>query len=401
MSILDVMFDDSAAQAGLKDMRDNAKGSSLSNVFYRYQNMDFGASTTVRYLPHSGQKLTGDKFDDFWLPKKVIRIRFTNPVKEGSEVSLTIPVMQMYIGGKTENDSILSQVKELYEQAKSEENKGREESAKKIRANASYHWMRGEALAQGFVVRPGFIEQNIPENPIRIFDLKKQIMNVMKAKVNDENPDTMLESWPVHGKSGYNFIIKKTKTADGQYPSYERSEFSPRPSPLDATQIEALKTYDLFTLESFLPSRPTDDEYKLLTEIVKQSIQGDRVWNPDWESHFTTIKVFKTNMGNDTTNSDDIRASIQNIIASKSTDDVASIIAGFNKAGRQIETETTEGEPEIVEAEIVEAEIISVKPDPTVKAQVDTKIGLKKPEEVSSIIARLKSKEKTTIEAVV
>lgn len=292
------MMDDDTATAPLKTMQETSKRSGGSNLFCRYKKMDFGGSVTVRFLPASQDVAENEARPKFWLPKKVIRLRFDNPDQTGSEVVLTIPVMQMFKGGKTEDDLILKQVKVLYDEADKLAKAGEEERAKEIRAKASYHWTRGECIAQGWVIRAnGFNEADPPENPIRLFELNKQVMNIIQSSVNSEDPDTRLEYWPVHGKKGSHFVIKKTKS--GEWPSYTSSCFARQTTPWTTEQTESIATHHLWRLEDFLPARPSDDEYQLLAQIVEQSIAGDRVWNPDWEDELETVKVFKTNSTDD------------------------------------------------------------------------------------------------------
>lgn len=296
-SFIDYMMSDDTAESAMKTMRESMANSQnrTNNLFYYYRKLDFGQSSTVRFLPISKEVAMSDEVKKrFSLAKKVIRLRFDNPEVDESKVVLTIPVMQMYIGGKTENDAILKQVKALYDESDRLLKAGQDERAKEVRERASYHWTRGEHLAQGFVVRSGFKEDNEPENPIRVFELNKQIMNRINAVCDPKvDADRALRYWPVHGKLGTNFVI--TKDRSGEWPSYNNSGFSTQgPTPWTDGMKAALETYDLWPLEEFLPERPTEDEYAMLAEIVRQSIAGETTWDPDWEAHLETVKVFKT-----------------------------------------------------------------------------------------------------------
>lgn len=296
-NFIDYMMSDDTAESAMKTMREGMANSQnrSNNLFYYYRKLDFNQSSTIRFLPISKEvAMSDDVKKRFTLAKKVIRLRFDNPELDQSKVVLTIPVMQMYIGGKTENDSILKQVKALYDEADRLLKAGQDERAKAVRDRASYHWTRGEHLAQGFVVRSGFKEENEPENPIRVFELNKQIMNKINAVCDPKaDPDRALRYWPVHGKLGTNFVI--TKTRSGEWPSYNDSGFATAgPTPWTDNMKAAMEQYDLWPLEDLLPERPTEAEYQMLTEIVRQSIAGETTWDPDWETHLETVKVFKT-----------------------------------------------------------------------------------------------------------
>jgi hypothetical protein len=212
----------------------------------------------------------------------------------------------------------LGQTIRLYEQADALEKKGESEKSKQVRAIASAHYIRGECIAQGFVITSGFLETDVPENPVRLFELNKQIIKVIESKLETENPDLKFEYWPCHGVKGSNFIIKKTKTGDGKYPKYDDGTgFSVRTSALTEEQKAALVKYDLWNLRDFLPARPGDDEYKVLTHIVEQSIAGNRVWNPDWDAELKAVRPFRTAQGErpDDTGSlqDQVRAAMNNL----------------------------------------------------------------------------------------
>jgi hypothetical protein len=363
-SFLDFMMDDSTASSQNDKLKESMKnrGTGTSNVWYNYRrNMDYGASTKVRFLPASSEIAENEVQPKFWVPKKVIRLRFENPQKEGSEVILPIPAMQMYTGCKTENDLVLKQAKALFDESEALKKKGREEEAKQIHAKGSYHWHRGETIAQAFVVKSGFLESDPPENPIRLLELNKQLMNVINATLNSDDPDVKLEYWPCHGRKGSDFIIKKTKSGD--WPKYDAGScFARSPTPWTTEQIESLERFGLFKLEDFLPAQPSDEEYQILAEIVRLSIEGERVWNPDWEDHLKTVKVYRTNMDNSGGDSEVDVETIQSQVretmsrlagtGSSSSSDVLSSLSRSTVSDavyEDVAEETSDDEPEVVQ----------------------------------------------------
>lgn len=359
-SFLDFMLDDDTASGALSKLQESMKSrSSGGNVFYRYKNLDYNATSTIRFLPASSEIAENDVKPDFWLDRKVIRLRFNDPMVEGGIVILPIPVMQMYKRGKTEDDIILRQVTPIYDEADKLKKAGREEEAKQVRAKASYHWHRGETIAQCFVVRSGFIEQDPPENPIRIVELNKQLMNVIKSALHSDDPEEKLEFWPCHGKKGTNFVIKKTKSGD--WPKYDAGSGFSRsgPTPWTTAQIEAIQQYGMFDLTNFLPARPSEDEYKMLAQIVERSIAGVRMWEPDWEAHLENVKVYRTTQDGSRVETDDsLQVQVKDIAAklnpTTSASDVISALSrsnpslGANDPDDLPDTDTeVEGDPEI------------------------------------------------------
>jgi len=293
-SFIDYMMSEDTAETAMKTMQEGmATRGRSNNLFYYYRKLDYNASSVVRFLPISTEVADSDEpRKRFTLPKKVIRLRFDNPQVADAKVVLTIPVMQMYTGGKTENDPVLKQVKALYDEAEKLGKAGRDEQSKAVRERASYHWMRGEHLAQGFVVRSGFQELEEPANPIRVFELNKQIMNKINAKCDPKaDPDLALRYWPVHGKLGTNFVIKKTHS--GEWPSYNESDFANSTSPWTDKMLAAIQEHGLWQLEDFLPERPSDEEYEMMAEIVRLSIDGEKMWDPDWEAHLKPTRLYK------------------------------------------------------------------------------------------------------------
>src|SRR3954463_5866200 len=143
-SFIDFMMDDATASSQndkLKESLKNRSGGS-NKIFYRYKDMNYGQSATVRFLPASAEIAENEVQPRFWMPKKVIRLRFENPEQENSEVILRIPAMQMYTGCKTEHDPVLKQAKALFDEAERLEKTGKSEESKQVRAKGSYHWHR-------------------------------------------------------------------------------------------------------------------------------------------------------------------------------------------------------------------------------------------------------------------
>jgi hypothetical protein len=240
----------------------------------------------------------------------------------------------MYTNCATKDDSVLAHALKLYNEADDEQKRGNTTRSEQLRQTANRHWVkaRGEALAQGLVIRPGIVEENRPENPIRLFDLKSQIMAKIMSALDVTDPDLMLEGNPNDGKFGGNFSIKKTKSGDGRWPSYADSCFANKSSSLSEDHLGAICTHGLFDLASFLPTQPTAAEYEVLSEIVAQSVAGNRKWNPEWEAGLTNVKPYKEG----TTSGGGIHPeAVAAVVEAKGTlTDSAAVVTALNKTGR-------------------------------------------------------------------
>ena len=130
-SFIDYMMSEDTAETAMKTMQEGmATRGRSNNLFYYYRKLEYNASSVVRFLPISTEVADSDEVRKrFTLPKKVIRLRFDNPQVADAKVVLTIPVMQMYTGGKTENDPVLKQVKALYDEAEKLGKAGRDEQS--------------------------------------------------------------------------------------------------------------------------------------------------------------------------------------------------------------------------------------------------------------------------------
>ena len=385
-SFLDFMMDDATAESQNAKLKESLKnrGGGGSNVFYRYKNMGYGQTAIIRFLPASAEIAENEVQPKFWLPKKVIRLRFENPEQADSEVILPIPAMQMYTNCKTENDLVLKQAKALFDEADRLAKAGKEEESKQIRAKASYHWHRGETIAQCFVIKSPFIEQDPPENIIRLVELNKQIMNVVNATLNSDDEEVKLAYWPCHGRKGTNFVIKKSQS--GEWPKYDAGScFSRTTSAWTTDQIEALEKHGLFNLEAFLPQRPGDEEYELLAEIVRLSIEGEKVWNPDWEQGLETVKVYKTNQSSNSSDmdADSLQSQVRDTLSRMSGSGSSStneILSNLSRTSRTDE----DAEPEVVD--------ITVSDDDADPEPVTVNPPTKSSDQVRSVVERIKGR---------
>ncbi len=306
----------------LKRFRQRAKerqGGERDNAIFPFWNIPYDGSATLRFIPFE-DGLT----KNFWTEKKIIKMNFVDPKDESKLVRFEAPCYEMF--AQDHKCPILGPVRDLYDEAKELENAGDTQEADRIKKVAGQHWIKPVFYYQGFVIKPGMNEEEVPENPIRIFPFLKQIHQVIFGKLmseeedgfdrlptgeftmddvnrllTDDIPENEIEQ-VLNRFEGINFILKKIEK--GKYANYQTSSWAMQPTALDEEQIEALAKYGLHDLRSRLPKQPTDEQYDLMTEMVQVSIdrlQGtdDGYWNHEWEEAGLQPKRDRAQSGGD------------------------------------------------------------------------------------------------------
>jgi len=297
------------------------KSYETDNSVYTHWKMPVGATCSLRFIPFEDHRSQG-----CWVERKMIPVSFLDPDDDSKLIRFQIPCLEMYEPPKSVYCPALAPVRDLYAEAKELKSEGKTADFERVRAIASAHWINLTAYYQGFVVRSGFVEENVPENPIRVFPLSKQIhkviyhtlfeneaepfvklppgeytMDDVKLAMNipedypDEEVERLLEKF-----IGRNFFIQHTMSSDGDktYDAYNggNTKWSMEEQPLTAEQLEALDKYGLHDLGKRLPERPTEEQYEVMVEMVNTSIgrlfgRTDGFWNKEWEA--VGIKPYK------------------------------------------------------------------------------------------------------------
>jgi hypothetical protein len=230
------------------------------NAIYPFWNMQEGQTATLRFLPDGNENNTY-----FWVERLMIKLPFAG-VKGDTEsrpVQVQVPCMEMY----GETCPILSEVRGWFKDASLEE-MGRK------------YWKKRSYVFQGFVTDSQFVEESIPENPIRRFIIGPQIFQIIKAALMD--PD--MENIPTDYTSGTDFRLNKT--SKGGYADYGTSTWARRERPLSDSEMKAINEYGLFNLTDFLPKKPTDVEVKVLKEMFEASVDGEAYDTDRWGQYF-------------------------------------------------------------------------------------------------------------------
>ncbi len=252
-----------AAQAALKAQ--NEKTNHGPSELFRHWNLDYDKSCTLRFLPD------GDETNLFFWKKKMLW-EWKFPTADGGEVKIVMPCKKTF--NPTASDEVYSLLGEMFQLSKKTGDQSHAETAKA-------YWVKTSFMMQGFVRASDYKEEQVPESLIRKFDFSKEIFtDTIDKRVQDTNEETALRSWPVDFDAGLNYIVKKTKGANG-YANYNGSQFSFNPTPLTEEERAAIAG-GIPHLSRYLPTPLSDEAYGLQMTMLETALSGG-VWNKEWE----------------------------------------------------------------------------------------------------------------------
>lgn len=271
------------------------------NSIYAVWGLKTGGSTVIRFLPYN-DPITGA----FWAERVLLNMSFGDPLDDSKVVTFKAPCREMYV--PEEKCPILGPVRALYDQEKELRNAGSTKDADYLKKVAGAHWKKPTYYYQGFVVKSGFVEDALPENPIRVFPLNKELHQTIYASIFEREEDPFLslptgeftmddiaaimddtaDDSVLEKLDGFNFIVKKGKRGD--YAEYVKgsSWATNNVATLDEEQVIALHTHGMHDLQKRLPDRPSEEAYEVLTEMMEVSIKrmlddDNGVWRKEWE----------------------------------------------------------------------------------------------------------------------
>ena len=241
------------------------------NAIYAFWNISEGTTSTLRFLPDSDEENTF-----FWKERQMIRLAFQG-VKgqdEGRNVTVQVPCVEMWGDACPVHAEIRPWFKDP-----------------NLENEARKYWKKRSYIFQGFVVDGTLQEDSIPENPIRRFIINPSIFKIISAALMD--PD--FPEIPTDYERGTDF--KLTKTQKGQYADYSTSNWSRKERALDQVERDAIETNGLFTLNDFMPKRPSNDEVSVIFEMFEASVAGE-LYDPDrWGAYYTPPGMSRTEGG--------------------------------------------------------------------------------------------------------
>jgi len=102
------------------------------------------------------------------------------------------------------------------------------------------YWRKIDYIGQGVVVSSPFeYPIKADENPVRLVSIGPKLYKKIEAGIVTGDLDAM----PYDFQEGYNFRIIKSK--QGEYASYDNSEFRRKATPVDAAILDRVELYDL------------------------------------------------------------------------------------------------------------------------------------------------------------
>jgi len=235
------------------------------NAIYPHWNMDEGQAAVLRFLPDNDPKNTF-----FWVERAMIRLPFAGVKGEADskQVMVQVPCVEMW----GDSCPILTEVRTWFKD-KSLEDMGRK------------YWKKRSYIMQGFVRENPLSEDKTPENPIRRFIIGPQIFTIIKSALMDPE----LEELPTDYERGLDFRV--AKTAKGGYADYNTSKWARKESALTTEELTAIEQHGLFTLNDFLPKRPTDVELRVIKEMFEASVDGQSYDIERWGQYFRPAGV--------------------------------------------------------------------------------------------------------------
>ena len=249
-------------RAKLKEQESRQSGNTSGgdNGIYPFWNMAEGTTATLRFLPDGDNNNTF-----FWRERLMIKLPFAGVKGEtdSKPVQVQIPCMEMY----GESCAILNEVRGWFKDPSLEE-MGRK------------YWKKRSYLFQGFVTDDPLKEETVPENPIRRFIIGPQIFQIIKQALMD--PD--MEELPTDYTSGIDFRLNKT--SKGGFADYSTSNWARRERPLNDKEMHAINSFGLFSLNDFLPKKPTDVEIKIMQQMFEASVDGEAYDSERWSQYF-------------------------------------------------------------------------------------------------------------------
>ena len=265
---------------------------------FTHWKMKFGASSTLRFLPYN-DAYTGA----FWAEKVMLPMQFADPEDDSKVIKFLAPCREMYV--HNEKCPILAPVRELYAEEKELRNSGDGKGADAIKRIAGFHWKKPTYYYQGFIIKSGFTEEEVPENPIRVFPFNKQIHKMIFASIFEADEDAF-ETLPcgefgvedvqailgdgdvdMSKFEGFNFILKKNQ--QGEYADWTTgSTWARSTTMLEEEHLAAIAEHGFHDLTKRLPDRPSEEQYEVLAEMMQVSIdrqvKGENgVWQKEWE----------------------------------------------------------------------------------------------------------------------
>jgi hypothetical protein len=246
----------------LENNNKTTSSNSGTSLAYPFWNIGENETVQIRFLPDANPDA-----DFFWQELQMINLEFPG-VKGGDEskpVYLKVPCVEMW----GETCPVHAELRPMFKDPSLEE-------------TARKYWKKRSYVFQGFVIDNPITEDadNAPENPIRRFNLGRQLFNIVKNALMDPDMDNL----PTDYVNGLNFRITRTKK--GQYNDYNASSWSRKETGLTTEQLEAIEEHGLFDLTDWMPKKPTAEQLNAIFEMFEASLEGE-LYDPEkWAKYY-------------------------------------------------------------------------------------------------------------------
>jgi hypothetical protein len=231
-----------------QQQKNEQRNLSGDKAVYPFWNLPDNSSSEIRFLPDGNPNNTF-----FWVERLIIKLPFAGIVGEHDKPTVVqVPCMEMY--GKP--CPILTETRPWWKDPSMIE-------------TARLYWKKKSYIFQGFVVKDGLEEKDLPENPIRRFVINPSIYEIVKNSLMD--PD--MEDLVVDFDNGRDFRLQKTKK--GQYADYATSKFVLKSRALTANERAAIERFGLSDLKQFLPKEPSSEELEVIKDMFRASVDGE------------------------------------------------------------------------------------------------------------------------------
>ena len=262
------------------------------NAIFPFWNIPENSTAILRFLPD------GDASNDFpWRERQIINLDFPG-VKGGDEnkrITVKVPCVEMW----KETCPVHAEIRPWYKDPS-------------LKEEANKYWKKRSYIFQGFAVQSSLAEETVPENPIRRFIINTSIFNIIKAGLMDPEMESLFTDYD----NGTDFRL--TKTTKGQYADYTTSNFARRERGLSEVERAAIEQYGLFSLNDFMPKKPSKEEVDVIYDMFKASVDGE-LYDPQRWGQFFKPSGFMTD--NDTSSRETVSKPVSKPTVVQSNDE--------------------------------------------------------------------------------
>ena len=243
----------------------NGGKSFQSGVLYPFSKVPVGQQAVVRFLPD------GNKNNDlFWQENIYYRLPFPGiegerPDENRGTVFVNVPCPHQWKG----DCPIFNEIQPIWKSHPNEEQKN---FARRYTRKREYYY-------NVLVCDNPLTEEGLPESPVR----RIRFYKALHQKVLDFIGDKEVHHLPTDYDHGVDFRIKVTK--NGQWNSYDTSDFSRSERALSDGERKSLEHFGLHDLSECVYRRPDEEGWKAVMEMFRASA-NDEYWDPKWAQYY-------------------------------------------------------------------------------------------------------------------